>query len=216
MTAAGSLGPGSIVNWLARASSLLHAACDELTELDRVRGDADHGVNIDRGFAAAVGAVAERDFDSPRDVLLEASTALGARMGGTSGPLWGAALRRLAAGLGEDACVPWPRFGSALVSAAEEMADLGDAREGDNTMLDVLLPVTRALRERLEAGMRAPQAVELASREARECARATADRASRRGRAAYLGDRVLGTADPGAVSAAIVLSALAAAAAPEE
>jgi dihydroxyacetone kinase-like protein len=210
LDAAGTFDAAAMVRWLAQASTLLHAARDELTELDRVRGDADHGVNIDRGFEAAAAAAAEPGLDSPRAVLREAAKALGRTTGGTSGPLWAAALRRLGTGLGEEAVVPWPRFGGAFVAAAEELAELGDAREGDNTMVDVLLPVGRELRDRLESGTPVREVLELAGRAADDRARATADLPARKGRASYLGDRVLGSADPGAVSAAIVVRALAA------
>ncbi|MBN9618172.1 MAG: DAK2 domain-containing protein, partial [Actinobacteria bacterium] len=56
-------------------------------------------------------------------------------------------------------------------------------------------------------------ALRAAASAARAGAESTADRVALRGRASYLGERALGSADPGAVSAAIVVEALAGAAA---
>lgn len=205
-----------MTRWLAEASRLLHAARDELTELDAVRGDADHGVNMDRGFQTVAETLAIESFDTPQAVLLRAAAVLRAGMGGTSGPLWSLGLRRMALALGDEPEVEGRRLGAALLDAAQAMSDIGGAKEGDNTMLDVLLPVGRGLREQLEAGVSLRVAIDGAGSDADGLARATADRSSAKGRASYLGDRPIGTADPGAVSAAIVVTALRAAVAVPE
>lgn len=196
-----------MVAWLTEASRLLHESRDELTELDAARGDADHGVNMDRGFQMVAEALTAETFDSPQAVLLRAATVLRVGMGGTSGPLWSVGLRRMALALGTEPEVDPDRLGAALLDAAQGISDLGGANEGDNTMLDVLLPVGRGLQERLEAGADPGDALECAAADAEDLARSTADRSSSRGRASYLGDRAIGTADPGAVSAAIVVAA---------
>ncbi|HLW95787.1 MAG TPA: dihydroxyacetone kinase subunit DhaL [Solirubrobacteraceae bacterium] len=213
MSGAAAIDGRSIAAWLAQASRSLHDQRESLTELDRVRGDADHGANVDKGFEAAAAAAASQAADPPSEVLLAASAALGARMGGTSGPLWRAALRRMARSLGDAPAVEWPDFAAALLAGVEAMADLGDAREGDNTMIDVLLPAGRELAGSLEAGGDPAEAVERATAAAREHAQESAERPALKGRAAYLGERVVGTVDPGCASAAIIVSALAAAAA---
>jgi dihydroxyacetone kinase len=74
-------------------------------------------------------------------------------------------------------------------------------------MLDVLFPAGREL----DDGLSLDVALERTGVIATDRARATADRASIRGRASYLGDRAIGSADPGATSAALVVTALRAA-----
>ena len=197
-----------MVRWLTEASRLLHEARDELTELDAARGDADHGANMDRGFQAVADALAAETFDSPQAVLLRGSAVLRRSMGGTSGPLWSIGLRRMALALGTEPEDESRLLGAAFLDAAEAISDLGGAKEGDNTMLDVLLPVGRKLQERLEAGVPLLDAVEHASSTARDLAQATAERGSSKGRAAHLGDRTIGLADPGAMSASIIVAAL--------
>ena len=41
--------------WLRNAAAMLHDSRDRLTELDKEIGDADHGINMDRGFQRLVG-----------------------------------------------------------------------------------------------------------------------------------------------------------------
>jgi dihydroxyacetone kinase-like protein len=211
-----SISATSTVRWLTEASARLHDARDELTELDAARGDADHGANMDRGFQAVADGLAEESFESPHAVLLRASALLRRTMGGTSGPLWSVGLRRMALSLGTEPVVDARSLGAALLAAAEGISELGGAQEGDNTMVDVLLPVGRELKDRLEAGMPVADALARASSEARERAQATASRSSTKGRASYLGDRAIGVADPGATSASIIVTALIAAAADAE
>jgi dihydroxyacetone kinase-like protein len=198
----------SIVRWLTQASRLLHEARDELTRLDAARGDADHGVNMDRGFQSVAETLAAETFESPRAVLLRASVVLRRSMGGTSGPLWSAGLRAMSVAFGDEDEVEARVIGTALQDAAAAISALGGAKEGDNTMLDVLLPVARDLDRDLAAGAPLHAALERAGCDAADLARATADRPSTRGRASYIGDRAIGSADPGATSAALVVLAL--------
>jgi dihydroxyacetone kinase-like protein len=196
------------VRWLTEASQRLHVARDELTALDAARGDADHGVNMDRGFDAVARALADEVSDTPQQALLRASTVLRRGMGGTSGPLWSIGLRRMGQALGAEPEPDARTLGAALVEMGPAISQLGGAVEGDNTMLDVLLPVARGLRDELDAGTSLPEALEHAADRAEQLALATATTGSNRGRASYLGDRAIGSADPGATSAAIIVRAL--------
>jgi len=186
------------VAWMTAAATALDEACGHLTELDAQRGDADHGVNMQRGFAAIAAALKEDPPDTAGEALLTASKVLRKTTGGTSGPLWSAALRRAGKTLEADGSLA-----EALEAAAAAVSDLGGAEEGDNTMLDALLPAARTL---------AGGGSLVAAAEAAEAgAASTSDRVATKGRASYLGERGVGSADPGATSAAIVIRALTAA-----
>ncbi|MFL5591730.1 MAG: dihydroxyacetone kinase, partial [Ktedonobacteraceae bacterium] len=41
-----------ILRWLERIADVLHENAAYLTQLDSAIGDADHGINMDRGFTA--------------------------------------------------------------------------------------------------------------------------------------------------------------------
>src|SRR5207249_2784134 len=62
---------------------------EELTELDRAIGDADHGVNLERGFKsvlAKIDTISERPIN---EALSEVGRTLILSVGGASGPLYG-------------------------------------------------------------------------------------------------------------------------------
>jgi dihydroxyacetone kinase-like protein len=192
------------VAWMNAAAKALDEACPLLTELDAARGDADHGVNMQRGFAAIAAQLADEPPTTASEALLAGSKVLRRTMGGTSGPLWSAALRRAGKTIGDD-----PRtLATALSAAGAAITELGGAVEGDNTMLDALLPAARTLERELTTGAAFDHALAAAAQAADQGAQATAHRAAAKGRASYLGERGLGTPDPGATSAAIVINAL--------
>lgn len=197
-----------VTAWMATAAGDLAAACPRLTELDAARGDADHGVNMERGFGAIAQELAERPPASAGEALLAAAKVLRGAMGGTSGPLWSAALRSAGKTLGTAEPATAGALGDALHAAAAAVAQLGGAQEGDNTMLDALLPAARELERRLARGDSLAAAAAAASEAADAGAEATSLRVASKGRASYLGERGVGHADPGAASAAVVIGAL--------
>jgi dihydroxyacetone kinase-like protein len=201
--------PADLMNiWMSTTANLLAEACPRLTELDAAIGDADHGVNMESGFRAIAKELAAQPGASPSQTLLTAASVLRRTTGGTSGALWAGALRR--AGKTLEAAEVFDQW--ALLHALEQawaaIGDLGGASEGDSTLLDAVLPATRAMRSQLEAGVSLADALREAHRVAERGAAATADRIAIRGRSSYLGERAIGTPDPGAVSAAVVLQGL--------
>jgi dihydroxyacetone kinase-like protein len=194
--------------WMQIAARLLHEACPLLTELDAARGDADHGVNMDRGFHAVVEALSADIPASAGKCLLTASAAIRVSIGGTSGPLWSAALRRAGKILETAEPTTAATLGSALAAACAAVSELGGAREGEYTMLDALCPASRAFIDATADGASLLRAAEAATLAAEQGAAATAGRIATKGRASYSGGRITPTPDPGAVSAAIVIKAL--------
>ncbi|MEV0095885.1 dihydroxyacetone kinase subunit DhaL [Streptomyces sp. NPDC050738] len=170
-----------------------------LTDLDSAIGDADHGSNLQRGFAA-VSAVLEKETpDTPGGVLTLAGRQLISTVGGASGPLYGTLLRRTGKELGDAGAVSRQELASALGTGVGAVAQLGGAQAGDKTMLDALLPAVDALGSSFHAAREAAGAGALA----------TVPLQARKGRASYLGERSIGHQDPGATSAALLIGALA-------
>ena len=192
--------------WMDRAADLLTEACPYLTELDSARGDADHGVNMRDGFTRIADELHRGEWPHGADALAAGAGVLRRTMGGTSGALWAAALRRAgkysASADGADAVA------GALRGLADAVEDLGGASVGDNTMLDALRPAADAYTAGLLEGASASGALEAALAAAEAGALRTANTVARKGRASYVGERGLGTPDPGATSAAIVVAAL--------
>ncbi|WP_432150076.1 dihydroxyacetone kinase subunit DhaL [Streptomyces sp. bgisy029] len=185
--------------WMAATAAAVDREADRLTELDSAIGDADHGSNLQRGFAA-VAAVLEKDAPAtPGTVLTLAGRQLISTVGGASGPLYGTLLRRTGKALGEDAEVDRDQLARAFAAGVAAVGQLGGAQAGDKTMLDALLPAAEALGSSFGGAADA----------ARAGAEATVPLQARKGRASYLGERSIGHQDPGATSAALLVEALA-------
>ncbi|WP_374986960.1 dihydroxyacetone kinase subunit DhaL [Streptomyces fradiae] len=191
--------------WMAAADAAVDREADRLTELDAAIGDADHGVNMRRGFTAVVSAQDVEPQATPGAMLVAAGRRLISTVGGASGPLYGTLLRAAGKALGDATEVTPEDLGRALGAGVEAVARLGGAAAGDKTMLDALEPGAGTL---ARGG-----GFEEAARAAREGAAATVPMLARKGRASYLGERSVGHEDPGAASSALLFAALAEAAA---
>ncbi len=182
-----------------------------LAELDGEIGDADHGVAMAGGFAAAahaLGAGGAGDQTLAQGLSLAASSLHNA-VGATTGPLYASALLRAATALGAQTQVPMARLPEVIVAMAEGIAARGQGKPGDKTMIDAWAPAAHAARAGLQAGQPAADVLAAAARAAADGAQATRAMMASRGRAARLGPRSVGHLDPGAVSAAALLDSLA-------
>ncbi|MFI6345734.1 dihydroxyacetone kinase subunit DhaL [Streptomyces sp. NPDC050560] len=192
--------------WLTAAAALVEREAERLTALDSAIGDADHGTNMNRGFAAVRVALEADDAPgTPGAVLALAGRRLISSVGGASGPLYGTLLRRTGKDLGEVPEVDRAGLARALRAGVDAVAKLGGASPGDKTMLDALGPALDGLDTSFAAAARA----------AEEGAVGTTPLLARKGRASYLGERSIGHQDPGATSAALLFEALAQTAAEE-
>ncbi|EKX67474.1 dihydroxyacetone kinase subunit L [Streptomyces ipomoeae] len=185
--------------WMTAAAASVEREAERLTALDSPIGDADHGSNLRRGFAAVVTALEKEAPDTPGAVLVLAGRQLISTVGGASGPLYGTLLRRTGKALGDAAEVSESQLASALRAGVDAVMTLGGAAPGDKTMIDALVPAADALRDSFAAARSA----------AEEGALATTPLQARKGRASYLGERSIGHQDPGATSAALLIAALA-------
>ncbi|MGW6566714.1 dihydroxyacetone kinase subunit DhaL [Streptomyces sp. NPDC054975] len=185
--------------WLATATAAVDREAEHLTELDSAIGDADHGANLKRGFAAVTEVLDKEPPATPGAVLTVAGRQLISTVGGASGPLYGTLLRRTGKALGEAESVTRQDLASALAAGVEAVGRLGGAQVGDKTMLDALVPAAEALGDSFAAARDA----------AERGALATVPLQARKGRASYLGERSIGHQDPGATSSALLIAALA-------
>jgi len=195
-----------LTRWLRGSAAEIARNRDYLTQLDAAIGDADHGVNMDRGFAAVLSMLDSGDGLLPGELLLQTGATLVLRVGGAAGPLYGTAFRDAGRTLGERATFGLTVLADALEEGLRGITKLGAAEEGDKTIVDAWAPALRALRHARSSGAAA------AMREARIAAEAgsaaTTPMEARKGRASYLGPRSVGHQDPGATSTALLFTAL--------
>jgi dihydroxyacetone kinase phosphoprotein-dependent L subunit len=194
--------------WIAEIAAVVQAQRDHLTQLDSAIGDADHGINLARGFSAVQAALAGADTATPGSVLQLTGSTLISKVGGASGPLYGTAFRRAAKSLGDAPEVELPAVAAALAAALEGVKKLGAASEGDKTMVDALAPAVAAFGKAVSEGAATPAALAALTDAADAGAHDTIEMQARKGRASYLGPRSVGHEDPGAASAALMLHAL--------
>jgi dihydroxyacetone kinase-like protein len=192
--------------WITSAAAVIEANRDHLTQLDAAIGDADHGANLSRGFAAVTLAIPAAA--TPGTLLTTVGSTLISKVGGASGPLYGVAFRRAGKSLGALAEVDLPALEAALEAALAGVQQLGAAREGDKTMVDALAPATRAFSKAIAGGASQAEALSALAAAAAAGAEATIDMQARKGRASYLGPRSVGHEDPGAASTTLILAAL--------
>ena len=193
-----TFGADFLVRWLAAVAEAVDREADRLTELDSAIGDADHGANLTRGFAAVTDTLAKEPPATPGAVLTSAGRQRISTVGGGSGPLFGTVLRRPGQSLGDGDRVARGQVAVALGSGVAAVSQLGGAQVGDKTMLDALVPAVQGLRKSFAAARAA----------AEEGALATVPLRARKGRASYLGERSVGHQDPGATSSALLFAAL--------
>ena len=182
---------------------------DRLGELDAVAGDGDHGMTMARGIEGALRAARCAGPDASA-VLDAAGMGFADAAGGAAGALWGAGLTTLAVGLsnggGEQ---PSVRMAEAFAAAQRAVIRLGRVQTGDKTLADVLAPFVETFDRAARGGARLGEAWAAAAEAGEVAARGTADMLPRRGRAVRQAERSRGSEDPGAVSLAASLSAVA-------
>jgi dihydroxyacetone kinase phosphoprotein-dependent L subunit len=178
-------------------------------ELDAVVGDGDFGYSLARGFEIVIENWDSYDRSDPGVFLTKIAAAVSARIGGTSGPIWGTAMLRAGVQLKEHPQIEGTDVVRALRASIEGIKARGQAELGDKTLLDALVPATDTLEAEMNAGHSGAEAVKAMAVTARSAADATKPMQARRGRASYTGERSIGSVDAGAMAIAVLLEGLA-------
>lgn len=197
-----------IITWLKFAGEAIAENRDYLTELDSAIGDADHGINMDRGFKKVCGQLASLDGKDIGGIFKEVGMALISSVGGASGPLYGTFFLRA----GDTTAGKYDLDPEDIVAMLEAglagVIQRGKAKPGDKTMVDTLQIATNALNKAIQSGVGIPEAIKLSVEAAEEGAKSTIPMLAKKGRASYLGERSIGHQDPGATSTYLILKAL--------
>ncbi|MER7077008.1 dihydroxyacetone kinase subunit DhaL, partial [Saccharopolyspora kobensis] len=146
---------------------------DELIELDRVIGDADHGENMARGFRAVAAKIDTSAPETPGAVLKLCATVLISTVGGASGPLYGTAFLRAAAAVSDAPELDGTAVAKAVQAGLEGVIARGRAEVGDKTMVDALTPAVEAAKNAAESGEGPAKVLAAAAEAAHQGAQAT-------------------------------------------
>lgn len=197
-----------ILDWLQSVAVVLEQHKDYLTELDAAIGDADHGINMNRGFQKVITqlpSVADKDIGT---ILKTVSMTLISSVGGASGPLYGTLFLRASTAVAGKQELNNEDTIAFLEAAVDGVVQRGKANLGDKTMLDALSPARDAFKQAVADGASTQEALQKAVAAAEEGMKNTIPLVAKKGRASYLGDRSIGHQDPGATSSYLILKTL--------
>ncbi len=178
-----------------------------LTELDSAIGDADHGINMERGFSKVAAKLRAGAYSDLGNVSKDVAMVLMQSVGGASGPIYGTLFMRMSMKLKGNSEVDLALFSEAFDAGLQGIRDLGKAELGDKTMVDALTPASEALHGALGEGKDLVSGLDAAVEAARRGMEETIPLVAKKGRASYLGQRSAGHQDPGATSSYYLLSA---------
>lgn len=204
-----SINSAIVVDWLCRYADTISENRELLTALDAAIGDADHGINMERGFTEVkqrLNVSADEEFGS---IFKAIGMTLLSKVGGASGPLYGTLFLRMGMALAGKTSMTAAEFAAALAAGVDGIRQRGSARPGDKTMIDALTPAVITLQQRLDDYEGLCEALRAAADTAEAGARATIPMQANKGRASYLGPRSIGHQDPGATSAYLLIKSAA-------
>ena len=192
---------------------MLHSAATELKanskylcELDGVAGDGDHGITIGRMADVMQELLDVTTLNTMRALLDALGDAFMGINGGSAGPLWGTVFTGMAEGIDDQAELTDLELRKMFTQAKLDFMDISKAKPGDKTMVDALYPAIDAI---IETQGSLKEIMDAAAVAAKAGAEATSQMVARFGRAKNMGERSIGTKDPGAVSIAILFDGMA-------
>lgn len=179
-----------------------------LSEIDGAVADGDHGINMNKGFSLTKKELLEADC-SFSEALKTLGTILLNEIGGSMGPLYGSLFRGMAKPAKDADFIDINLFDLMLQTALEKVSSIGNAKVGDKTMMDTLIPAVQSFSNAVTEGKDFKTALSIMSEAAENGKNSTKDMVAKIGRAARLGERSRGVLDAGAVSCCIILQTLA-------
>jgi dihydroxyacetone kinase-like protein len=206
----GAVNVQQLEEWIRAFAALVSEQKGYLTELDSAIGDADHGINMDRGMRAVLDKLDSTPSATADELFKLVGLTLVSSVGGASGPLYGTFFLRLGSASGTVTELSPDDLAKGLRAGLDGLVARGKPELGDKTMYDALHPALEALEAALAGGSTSGEAFAAAAAACHGGRDATTAMVARKGRASYLGERSAGHQDPGATSAALLLDAAAA------
>ena len=190
-----------IKEWLSSVADTYEKNKDYLTLLDSDIGDADHGINMNRGFKLVKEMINNENKESISDIFKSTGTILIKNIGGSSGPLYGTFFLNAGILSNNKENLSLSDITDIFNKGANAISSLGKSKTGEKTMLDTLFPSLDAMKESINENS---EDAELFKNKVMEAAenrmKSTINMLATKGRASYLGERSVGHQDPGATS----------------
>jgi phosphoenolpyruvate---glycerone phosphotransferase subunit DhaL len=194
-----------VVGWVETFSSTVAENKEYLTRLDSAIGDADHGINMDRGMKAVMAKLDGLEGDDIGNLLKTVGMTLVSTVGGAGGPLYGTLFLQMGVATAGKTELEADDWAAALDAAVQGVQMRGKAEPGDKTMIDALIPARDAFSAARADGASFEEALRRSAQAAEEGMLATIPLVAKKGRASYLGERSAGHQDPGATSSQLLI-----------
>jgi phosphoenolpyruvate---glycerone phosphotransferase subunit DhaL len=196
---------GQVDGWVRAFAAAIAENKEYLTELDSAIGDADHGINMNRGMQAVLAKLEGDDQADVGALLKTVGMTLVSTVGGASGPLYGTLFLQMGSSATGKSDLSGDDWAAALAAGVVGVQRRGKAELGDKTMIDALVPAVEAVSSALADGSTLDQALRRSAEAAQQGMTATIPLVARKGRASYLGERSANHQDPGATSSWLLL-----------
>lgn len=184
------------------------AARDELCKLDSYVGDGDHGFTVERGFAGIRRMINKKSFESPKAVMEAVGEELADTMGGAIGLIIGGLFSGGSEAMSENEDIDTEDIYHMLAGGLEEIKAIGEAKEGDRTLIDALSPACDAYKREMDAGADMAHCLSAAADAAKSGAENTANMVAKKGRAKFLNEESKGFVDAGSVTMSVIIKAM--------
>ncbi|MGN0996901.1 MAG: dihydroxyacetone kinase subunit DhaL [Candidatus Ventricola sp.] len=190
---------------LTRISEQILTQTEHLCQLDSFIGDGDHGITVERGFKAVLQTLAQPAGETPAQVLKATGDALVNAMGGAIGPILGSFFKGGCKKLADVQEMDAAEFETMLASGLRQIKLIGEAKEGDRTLVDALSPACDAFTAARAEGCPLKQCMARAADAAEKGAQETRNMVARKGRARFLGEKSRGYVDAGATTMSLII-----------
>ncbi|MCX6922779.1 MAG: dihydroxyacetone kinase subunit DhaL [Verrucomicrobia bacterium] len=198
-----TIGYQQVCGMLNAATDQIRRNHEMLSKLDSAVGDGDHGTTILRAMEAVSKTVSESAGSDLKALFSAIAWAVMSCDGGSTGPLLGSLFMGMSDGAAGRKELDYAGLVSVFEAGITKLQKQSRAQVGDKTMMDAFLPALAALKV-ADGGRGIKAALDQAAEAAAKGAEATKSMKAKFGRARNLGDRVLGHADPGAVSVSLL------------
>jgi len=187
---------------------VIHENRDFLSKIDGEIGDGDHGINMDKGFTLCGKKLKDKKYSMSGGFNILGKTLL-EDIGGSMGPLYGIFFNELSAASEDVEDIDASDLECMFKLAIAGIQEIGEAKAGDKTLLDTLIPAVKAYSFAIDEDNSFDECLEVLKSAAREGWQSTRDMVAKIGRASRLGERSRGVLDPGATSCYLIINSIA-------
>ena len=202
------MGNQTVLRCLKEVCTDLLKKKEELNALDAVMGEGEHGSNIERAFRQVQEQIPRMEQLNGAQMIDQTGSTLLAAGGGTATTLMGFACKKAGILLKGKENPAAAEVAEIMQEVLESIQKKSQAAKGDKTLMDACIPAVEAFVKASGEGKILKECFAKAAKAAVEGAEETKNMMAKRGRGYYVGERGLGTADPGATSSATIFCAI--------